>query len=763
MACVTQADVDPTKCLVYTTLEGNILSVSRGFSMTYGWLSAEVSGKPVQTLSDGNIQLERALTAIRDAMEEARASMSGNAKAALRKSVADPMMGSRGSLMPALHTVASGMDTDLTSRKSRPALMREALTGFQSENARDRRKLSSVLPPLTSVEEDGDKPESLERADQLASPRGRRAMRGHTVGGHRSLLVKKGSLQHITGLRVREHAPRQSAREELIRHVEAEMQHKYLKKTVKIRANFSIVGESRHTVLEILVEMDEDPTGVLACTREGKLVHISASVEEALGYPGGTLVAASATVGHLLPFGQGRFHRARLSSALLAGGRDAPHIPCKVCERHMAVPGGGNSSMGPCQDRAVSSCMQNRSDVQAPVRAHEIACSRLGAAFPSISGLRKSSRLPMTSTHPLSRPQMGQIVLLRGNQGAAVPAVLSWSPQRVGTGGKPVYVCKFERAPHDPTLSVWGFRSIVDQTNTQRLLRVIVSSNGAVVAAGHGFGYSGSKVPGGVFGINARTMVGTNCADHVDILGAVVKVAKKFSEGISVEDVMGRVLSQIGEVCANGVCTAFRGAMLCPPAKGRREPDRVPVRLSVVPLRSSRVNVSALSQGGAIPADMLEGLRADGYVVDIWSANWVTSELSISHNGIVKAADLLFEVLSGMSASRVLGKHVSSLLEDGPEGGKDGIRGLLMGKKMSVEARLKHVDGSLVPVLALGQGETPGERKRRMTLVLRGVIERAEPETEALHRMQVRSEVDRCVWQEEATAVSERMECVLCR
>ena len=438
----------------------------------------------------------------------------------------------------------------------------------------------------------------------------------------------------------------------------AVIRHKYLKTGLASKASFSLVGRRDDAIVAMTVALDEEPGGILVCSRDGRILYVNSPLESALGYPAGSLIDAGANVSHLMPRGFGRFHQTRLPRAVVSSDCAAMHVPC----------------------------------------------------------------------------QMGQVVILRGNQGAQVPVLLSWTTQREAATA-PMYVCLARKTGPNAALAPWGFRSIEGQVEQQICLHILVDRQGSIVAVGHGTGFVKEGVAGGVFGINAETLASANVADFIEVLSATVTAARKFNSSIPVGDVMAGALEQLSRVGATSGIASFRTAFRCPPGPYNATEDLVPARLAVQRVAATRVNLPSLRKLGVLRGEAdVEAVR-DGFVLDVWSANWLQGEMQVSPAGVILTASPRMEVLSGRPASRLVRSALSSLFVEDTPGQVDDV---LEGRKPSAELHLRHADDSTLRVSLLGSGDTVSAGKKRVTLVVRAVQEACEPATEALHRMQAR-------------------------
>lgn len=335
--------------------------------------------------------------------------------------------------------------------------------------------------------------------------------------------------------------------------------------------------------------------------------------------------------------------------------------------------------------------------------------------------------------------QMGQVVLLRGGQGAMVPVQLSWWLQRVEGSPSPVYVCSLKRVQREFALSAWGMRLTEGSVERQVCLRTLISPGGRMLSVGHGVGFSASNIPGAVYGVNALGMVGANLADHIDVLQGMIKAARRFNKNLSADEVMRSTLPQLARSCVQST-TAFRAGILCPLPDNQGE-ERVPVRLVVKPASDTRVSAPSLAKLGlwGCTEDELADAAKDGYVVDLWSANWLLGEVEVTGTGTVRGISPEMELLSGSQAKVVVGSPVHALFTE--ESGRS-VAAVASGRQSSAEVSLRHVDGSAPRVTVLGPGTPVPRSQRRVVLLVRATGESVEAEMDMLHRIQVMVERD---------------------
>lgn len=153
----------------------------------------------------------------------------------------------------------------------------------------------------------------------------------------------------------------------------------------------------------------------------------------------------------------------------------------------------------------------------------------IGHLMPPGMGRFHQGRLHRTLTSgepsPVHVPcKMGQTVAMRGNQSTRVPARLSWQILKPTDNAPPLYVCQLQKVPFDPSLGAWGFRSGDGLIERQICLRMLCCQRGQILGVGHGWGFVKTTVPGGIFGIDARTLLGQNLSDVIDALSGTVKV-----------------------------------------------------------------------------------------------------------------------------------------------------------------------------------------------------------------------------------------------
>lgn len=191
---------------------------------------------------------------------------------------------------------------------------------------------------------------------------------------------------------------------------------------------------------------------------------------------------------------------------------------------------------------------------------------------------------------------------------------------------------------------------------------------------------------------------------------------------------MEGVLDQLASPGVSSAVASFRAAILCPCRPGDSV-EKVPIRMTAKPVSDSRVNLVALQKLGAVAQEDLDALQS-GLVIDVWSTNWITAEVLVSRNGVVLEASHMFEILTGVPVSRVVGMKASHVLGSSCEG-------VISGRKTQSETRMRHADQSVFSVSLLGPGDVTLGQKRKKVLVVRGVHEAPEADTEVLHRMQV--------------------------
>ena len=648
MASIRPADVDPAQGILYMTLDGSVLCVSEGLTNLLGWESKEVFGQSINSLALDGLDLEQGLTAIkvRDPARCEVGSRAGGPRldcgapgAILRSLTSNPLRRSQDSLSLNGPVVQPSLRE---SQKERTSLAESLGPAFSTKMRRVR--MSDVGNRVAPEPPREAAPET--NADRAAPGNGKE-------------LFKNGSLLlHRSGNAAQADKAGELAQAEVVSGMAAVIRHKYLKTGLASKASFSLVGRRDDAIVAMTVALDEEPGGILVCSRDGRILYVNSPLESALGYPAGSLIDAGANVSHLMPRGFGRFHQTRLPRAVVSSDCAAMHVPC----------------------------------------------------------------------------QMGQVVILRGNQGAQVPVLLSWTTQREAATA-PMYVCLARKTGPNAALAPWGFRSIEGQVEQQICLHILVDRQGSIVAVGHGTGFVKEGVAGGVFGINAETLASANVADFIEVLSATVTAARKFNPSIPVGDVMAGALEQLSRVGAASGIASFRTAFRCPPGPYSAAEDLVPARLAVQRVAATRVNLPSLRKLGVLRGEAdVEAVR-DGFVLDVWSANWLQGELQVSPAGVFLTASARMEVLSGRPASRLVRSALSSLFVEDTPGQVDDV---LEGRKPSAELHLRHADDSTLRVSLLGSGDTVSAGKKRVTLVVRAVQEACEPATEALHRMQAR-------------------------
>lgn len=279
----------------------------------------------------------------------------------------------------------------------------------------------------------------------------------------------------------------------------------------------------------------------------------------------------------------------------------------------------------------------------------------------------------------------GHTVFLDGKNHVPVPVQLRWWPQRHGNSMQ--FVVTVHGAPLPADSAPWGILSLSELQDYQIKMSVVVRTDGTVAAARGGVGFGKTDVAGDVFGLSAVEMVGQKLSSYLDVLQSLVQNAQLYSR-VDPEVVISQALSELSAAKSTGQAMTLRASLVCI-GKGQSVPDYVPIRFSVTPIKAARLDMPELAKLGFVSAaDKADMDAKGGYVVQIWSANWVQAHVTASRDGTIKQVDANMEVLTGWERNGLLGKPLSAVLA------VDDLSARLKRGEIRIPARMNHVDTS---------------------------------------------------------------------
>jgi len=312
---------------------------------------------------------------------------------------------------------------------------------------------------------------------------------------------------------------------------------------------------------------------------------------------------------------------------------------------------------------------------------------------------------------------------------------MRWWPSRDPQGV--LLVAAVLPPPVDPFMGLWEPESGDALLHNQICLRVVTTPNGRIVGVGGGNGFHKKGIPGEVFGIHAADMIGESLSAYIDMMDTAVKNAQRYNAGVTTEQVMEEFIENLSRKMRSLALASYRASFLGEEAEPGGEDDPVPVRLRVVQLGHSKVKLGPLVEASLASGcwdkdfsepSMRDLLQQDGFLFELWSANWLTASLRLSKDHVLRHVSRELEIMTGCSARSLLGK---SLAEVVGESGIAGITQLVKGAaRVQIEA--KHADGSQFQVSATGAQKNLGQEE--IFLLFRGVYEESGTPMEALRR-----------------------------
>lgn len=235
----------------------------------------------------------------------------------------------------------------------------------------------------------------------------------------------------------------------------------------------------------------------------------------------------------------------------------------------------------------------------------------------------------------------GHLVFLEGKNRAHVPARLHWWPQRQGTSMAFIVIAQPASVPDE--LVPWGVTSATRLQDACISLTAVTTSDGVIAGVGCGLGFTRHGIPGDVFGMDAASMRGRSLSDYIDVLQALVQNAQLYSK-VEPREVLGQMMRQLCAAKRDQVLQSFRASVICASRTGS-VPDYVPIRFTVEPVTGSGVSVAALSHRSEVDPALGKRIGVEGgYVVRIWSSNWINAHLMVAKDGTVRGGNHTLEV-----------------------------------------------------------------------------------------------------------------------
>ncbi|CAG9460435.1 unnamed protein product [Pedinophyceae sp. YPF-701] len=333
--------------------------------------------------------------------------------------------------------------------------------------------------------------------------------------------------------------------------------------------------------------------------------------------------------------------------------------------------------------------------------AHDFKINKLLAAPHAQVHMRalKSLRHITATTAPCFS---GRPTILIGRHHKPRAVTVRWKPMRDGDETVLVAVVHSMRAQPADDFSQGG----VDETiNLRMRLRTIVTEDGEVVAVHGGTGYT-YKVPGGVLGLNAETMVGRSVAKYLDVVSAAVRNAQLYGnvdEQTVVQPFLRNLVTKSGELGLAAWRMSFK-----PHDDDDAAP--IPVSLVVTPVDKSPVNANAIVANLADRqhADALAAGKA--YVLDLWRTDLLEGHLETDKGFLIRHANLHAQLITGFSSPAMFGKPLSLLLPQGSSGAAGQLRTALSGQR-GVKIGLAHADTGRIGASLSGDQKTSNSGK----------------------------------------------------
>ena len=203
---------------------------------------------------------------------------------------------------------------------------------------------------------------------------------------------------------------------------------------------------------------------------------------------------------------------------------------------------------------------------------------------------------------------------------------------------------------------------------------------------------------------------------------------------VTSQEILASFLPRLAQKHLDMGCASYRTGVTCPHPKERGATVTVPGRLVVVPADVYGIDTWALVDAGVLSARQgKDARRGRMYVVECWSANWLTGEVSMNPDRTIYKMDHHLALLTGKTDADLVGKRLDDLFSP-PEALARAVPDLKAGAER-VGLPLAHFDSSeCASSLSVQQAHRgrPG-----LHALVRGVFEEADKPMHALRRVEM--------------------------
>ena len=227
--------------------------------------------------------------------------------------------------------------------------------------------------------------------------------------------------------------------------------------------------------------------------------------------------------------------------------------------------------------------------------------------------------------------------------------------------------------------------------------------------------------------------MGTTLDLVVEIMDAVVKNTSKYNASVDSRGVMRMFLRRLAEKHTEMGCVSYRSGIYCPPEEAGRPPTVVPGRIVVVPADVYGLNLSAMEQAGLLSKRAAaEARKGRSYVVECWSANWLSGDVTAAADGTVRSVDHRLGLITGRPDGELLGRTLQDLFVS--RGPMEAVMAELRrgGERLALD--MVHFDGSAISCSVTGIQSIKG--RKALHVIVRSLPEEAQPTGEALRRVE---------------------------
>lgn len=293
-----------------------------------------------------------------------------------------------------------------------------------------------------------------------------------------------------------------------------------------------------------------------------------------------------------------------------------------------------------------------------------------------------------------------------------------------------LYVAAVHPLAEEEERHSWGIDDSGAVSDRQICLRLLVRADGTIVAATDGTGFRPGAPVGALYGVDGESLPGATLDGILELMAAVVNNAQKYDATATPQHVLRGFLWRLALTHIAARVVSFRSGVLCPGG----DPGVVPGRVVVVPAHLYGLDLAAMEAAGVVTKKAADAVRRGRmYVVECWSAAWLSGELEAASDDTVRVVNTHLGLITGRADGHMLGRKIGDVLEESERAqlvlreAKRGGRGMEVG--------VRHFDGGAVACSVTGAQAASG--RKHTCLLLRATLEEPESGMESLRRVEV--------------------------